>query len=242
MFFPLKDINPTERFPIVTIALIAVNAVVFMYEVALGPHVNAFIASWGVIPFEITHGVDLVGPAGGGSILHSEGPRVIFATLFSSMFIHGGFLHVFGNMLYLWIFGNNIEDLLGPAKFLLFYIACGLVAGLAHVLTQPNSAVPTVGASGAVAGVLGAYLIAYPRARVLTLVFVFIFIRLMVLPAGFLLVFWFVIQIFSGVGSLGAGSGVAWFAHIGGFVGGIVLLKLMARRRLAWLRGGERWR
>ncbi len=243
MFLPLKDINPTRRFPFVTIAFIAINVVVFLYEVALGPHINAFISAWGIVPYEITHGVDLVGPTAGGRIYHAEGPSIIFATLFSSMFIHGGFLHIFGNMLYLWIFGKNIEDLLGPAKFFVFYIVCGLIAGGAHIATQPNSAVPTVGASGAVAGVLGAYLSASPRARVLTRVFVFMFIRVMMIPASFLLVFWFIIQIFSGVGSLGAGSGVAWFAHIGGFIGGIVLLKLMAGRRLAWrgVRGDDDW-
>lgn len=240
MFFPLKDINPTERFPFVTILLIVANVAVFLYEVSLGPHISAFIAAWGMVPYELTHGVDLVGPVAGGRITHSEGPSLIFATMISSMFIHGGFLHILGNMLYLWIFGNNIEDLLGPAKFLLFYIACGLIAGLAHIITQPNSAIPTVGASGAVAGVLGAYLIAYPRARVLTLVFIIIFFRVMVLPAGFLLIFWFIIQIFSGVGSLGAsGGGVAWFAHIGGFIAGIVLLTVMAGRRLGWRKGRE---
>ena len=235
MFFPIKDINPTERFPFVTIFFIAVNVAVFVYEMSLGPHLQAFVAGYGAVPYEITHMVDLVGRSEGVPIVHTQGPGIPFATIFTSMFIHGGFLHILGNMLYLWIFGNNVEDVLGHVKFFLFYLISGIAAAAAHILTDPNSVIPTVGASGAVAGVLGAYLILFPRARVLTVVFVFIFIRLMMLPAGVLLVFWFVIQAFSGFASLGTGlsGGVAWFAHIGGFIAGIILLFLFGGRRPA---------
>ncbi len=232
MFFPLKDINPTERFPFVTIGLIVINAVVYLYEVSLGPQLSAFITSWGTVPYEIANAVDVVGRDPNAPIVHTKTPVVPYVTLLSSMFIHGGFWHLFGNMLYLWIFGNNIEDLMGPLKFLAFYLICGLLASLTHVLIQPNSTIPTVGASGAVSGVLGAYLIVYPHARVLTLVFLLFFIRLMLIPAGVLLAFWFIFNAFSGVASLGLkGGGVAWFAHVGGFLAGIVLLKLMTGRR-----------
>ena len=237
MLFPLKDINPTQRFPFVTVLLIAANVIVFVYELVLGRGVNAFITAYGMIPYEITRAADLTGESVGLPIVHVPGPPLIHLTVLTSMFIHAGFLHILGNMLYLWIFGNNIEDLLGPLKFVVFYIVCGIAAAITHILIEPSSAVPTVGASGAVSGVLGAYLVVHPRAKVLTLVFLGFFARVMLVPAAFLLVFWFVLQIFSGLGSLGAGAGaggVAWFAHIGGFVSGIVLVKLMAGRRLKW--------
>lgn len=238
MFLPLKDLNPTQRFPFVTVALIASNVAVFVYELLLGRGIEGFITAYGMTPYEITHAVDLIGSVGELPLVHAPGPPFVYLTVLTSMFIHGGFLHILGNMLYLWIFGNNIEDLLGPLRFLLFYIVCGVVAALSHVLTDPGSIVPTVGASGAVAGVLGAYLIVHPRARVLTLVFLGIFIRPMLVPAALVLIFWFVLQIFSGFLSLGAGAlggGVAWFAHIGGFVAGMVLVKLIAGRRLKWM-------
>jgi membrane associated rhomboid family serine protease len=154
--------------------------------------------------------------------------------------MHGSFLHLGGNMLYLWIFGNNIEDLLGPLKFLLFYVLCGMVAHAMHIASNPSSMIPTVGASGAIAGLLGAYLIAYPRARVVTLIFLFIFIRLTVLPAFVIIVFWFFIQLINGWASWGGMSngGVAWFAHIGGFIAGIILIYAMAGRTIYWLRHG----
>ncbi len=234
MFLPLKDRNPTLHFPYVTIALIVANVAVFLYELMLGPHINAFVAAYGATPYEITHNTDLIGQYMGVPIAHSKGPPIISLTLLTSMFLHGGFLHIFGNMLYLWIFGNNIEDILGSARFLLFYLICGLVAAVAHILSQPNSPVPVVGASGAVAGILGAYFLTFPRARVLTLVFFGFFIRLVELPAAFLLVFWFILQAFSGFASLATGlphGGVAWFAHIGGFVAGFLLIKLLLARR-----------
>jgi len=241
VLLPLKDLNPTERFPIMTIAIIVVNALVFLYELTLGSGVSRFVAAYGAIPYEITHFADLVGPDPRTSIVHVKGPAVPGLTLFTSMFIHGGFLHIFGNMLYLWIFGNNIEDILGPVRFLVFYLVCGLAAAFANIIPSPSSTVPMIGASGAIAGVLGAYLVAFPGARIVTFVFLFIFIRIMVLPAGIVLAFWFVIQLFSGFAGLstGVGGGVAWFAHIGGFLAGIILIRLMAGIRPQWhLPGG----
>ncbi len=236
--FPLKDHNPTRTRPYVTLLFVAINVVVFAYELMLGDQLETFVAAWGAIPYELTRFEDLVGPVGGG-FDHAPGPAFIPLTLLSSMFMHGSVMHIFGNMLYLWIFGNNVEDVLGHVKYFVFYILCGIVAGLAHVLFNPNSTVPTVGASGAVAGVLGAYLVMYPRARVLSLVFLGIFIRLMEVPAAVLLVLWFVMQSLQGFLSLGVremSGGVAWFAHIGGFIAGVVLAFLFAGRSIREIR------
>ena len=240
MLLPLKDMNPTERRPVVTIALIAINVAVFIYQISLGRYGHAFIASFGATPYEIIHTEDLVGVVGYGiNVAHYPGPKLIHLTLFTSMFLHGGFWHLGGNMLYLWIFGNNVEDILGPAKFLLFYFICGLAAHALHIASDPSSVIPTVGASGAISGLMGAYLIAYPRARVLTLVFLFFFIRLAVIPASFIIIWWFVIQFIFGMSSLGGtGGGTAWFAHIGGFIAGIILIYAMAWRTVYWLRHG----
>ncbi len=241
--FPLKDHNPTVRTPVVTIALVAINVVVFLYELTLGRSLGAFVAAYGAVPYEISHLTDLVGTAY-GPIQQMPGPAFIPLTLITSMFIHGSVMHVFGNMLYLWIFGNNVEDLMGRVRFIVFYFGCGIIAALTHILSSPNSTMPMVGASGAIAGVLGAYLVAYPRARVLTAVFFFIFIRLVELPAAVLLVFWFVLQSFQGVLSLGArelSGGVAWFAHVGGFIAGILGVLLLAGGRVRRLRERERW-
>ncbi len=239
MFLPLKDMNPTSRAPVVTIGLIVINVLVYFYQMSLGPQGNIIIASLGATPFEITRFTDLVGQYG-YNVQHFEGPNPVILTLITSMFLHGSLLHLGGNMLYLWIFGNNIEDILGPIKFLFFYLLCGFFAHAMHIASDPSSVIPTVGASGAVAGLLGAYLIAYPNARVLTLMFIFIFIRMTVLPAFVIIIFWFVLQIFSGFASLAGrqGGGVAWFAHIGGFLGGIALILLMAGDTVRWLRRG----
>jgi membrane associated rhomboid family serine protease len=242
MFLPLKDINPTVRTPYVTITLIGVNVLVYIYQMLLGPQSHAFIASFGATPFEITHMTDLVGTfsLGRSGLAHYPGPSPIILTLFTSMFMHGSLLHLGGNMLYLWIFGNNIEDVLGPARFLLFYLVSGLAAHALHIAMDPSSIIPTVGASGAISGVIGAYLIAYPRARVLTLVFLGFFIRMAVVPAFIVIVFWFVIQLVSAMASLGGmhGGGVAWFAHLGGFIAGIALIYAMAGNTIRWLRRG----
>jgi len=219
---PLRDVNPTRHFPIMTVILIAINVLVFIYELILGPQVEGFVQSWAIIPYEITHGVDLP-PA---SI------QPIYLTLITAMFLHGGFVHIAGNMLFLWIFGNNIEDAMGSLRFLVFYLLCGLAAAFAQIAVDPNSQIPNIGASGAIAGVLGAYLLLFPGAEIQTLVFLGFFVRLVRLPALLFLGLWFVLQLFSGVAGLGmeAMGGVAWFAHIGGFIAGLVLINLFRRR------------
>ncbi|MFQ6032294.1 MAG: rhomboid family intramembrane serine protease [Candidatus Zixiibacteriota bacterium] len=213
---PLKDDIPSYRAPIVTVALISLNCLIFFYLLSWGEEFQLAVVKWGAIPFEITHGQELT-------------PDLAFSvplSLFSSMFMHGGFFHLAGNMLYLWIFGDNVEDKLGHLKFFIFYILCGLFATLTHILTTPNSQVPMVGASGAIAGVLGAYMIRFPKARILTLILFGYFIRIVRIPALFVLGFWFVLQLLYGLPSLGSvGGGVAWFAHVGGFLAGIFLFK-----------------
>lgn len=217
MFIPLRDENPTRRFPVITILLIALNVGVFLYQVISPQGLNYHVVRMGVIPYEITHFRSL-----------AEGVRLSPPlTLFAAMFIHGGLFHLAGNMLFLWIFGNNIEDFLGPLRFIPFYLLSGLGATFVQVIFSPNSRLPMIGASGAIAGILGAYLILYPAARVLTLVFLFFFIRIVAIPAAFLLGLWFVLQVFN----VGLGGGVAWFAHIGGFLVGIGLIKWVSRRQ-----------
>lgn len=219
---PIKDDIPSRRFPLVTIAIIVANVLVYLFEVSLGTNADALVNGLGVTPAAFTHSVHTI-------------PLPIvppFLTLFTSLFLHGGFMHVFGNMLYLWIFGDNVEDALGGLRFLVFYLLCGIIASLTHILFSPGSTVPTIGASGAIAGVLGAYLSLYPRARVLTLVPLGFFIRIIYLPSLFVLGFWFILQLFYGVLSLPGGQmsgGVAWFAHIGGFLSGLVLVRVFRR-------------
>jgi membrane associated rhomboid family serine protease len=207
--FPLKDTQPSYSRPVVTIAIITVNLLVFLFEASLGPYTrNALIETYGLVPdqFRVT-------------------------TVLTSMFLHGGWLHVLGNMWFLWIFGDNIEDLLGHAKYLVFYLLCGCVAALGQVISGPYSTVPMVGASGAIAGVMGAYMIKFPRARILTLVFIIVFFTTIEIPAPIMLAYWFFIQLFSGFGSIArthiSQGGTAFFAHIAGFVAGIVLVKVM---------------
>lgn len=179
-----------------------------------------FILQYALIPVEFLSGVDLPPTI----------PVPILLTLFTSMFLHGGLVHLLGNMLYLWVFGDNVEDAMGHAKFLLFYLVCGALAAFAQIAVDPKSAVPQIGASGAIAGVLAAYFMLFPYSRVLTLIPVFFFLRLVAVPAVVLLGFWFVIQVLSGAGSFGVGGGVAWFAHIGGFVAGGFLVFVFKRR------------
>jgi membrane associated rhomboid family serine protease len=220
---PIKDDIPTERTPIVTIALIVVNCLVFLFEFLQGSQgFRHFTLVWGLIPAELTTGIEITPHA----------PVSPVVNLFTSMFMHGGLLHLGGNMLYLWIFGNNIEDKLGRVKFILFYLASGVVAALAFIATDPHGRIPLVGASGAIAGILGAYLVSYPRARVVTVLFIFYFIRIARIPALFVLGFWFVLQVLNGLPALGAsGGGVAWFAHIGGFLFGLGVFKVFVRKR-----------
>lgn len=212
---PFRDNIPTRRAPVVTVALITLNLAVFFYQYLLVPHAALrLVYLYGVIPWEITHGV--------ARIPH---PVPLYATPVTSMFVHGGFFHVAGNMLYLWIFGNNVEDAMGRGRFLLFYLLCGLAGAFAQVMMNPSSTVPMVGASGAISGVLGAYLLLYPHARVLTLVSFGWFIRLVEIPALVVLGFWIIVQLLNGLLTFTfEGGGVAWFAHIGGFGAGMLLI------------------
>jgi membrane associated rhomboid family serine protease len=222
---PLRSSERTYSPPTVTLLLILVNVLVFVFEISMpnepsydnpgGLTLNSFIATYGIVP-----------------------DRFHFSGLITSMFIHGGLMHVAGNMWFLWVFGKAIEDLLGHVRFLFFYLACGIAAGLVHILVNPFSPVPTVGASGAIAGVMGAYLIKFPHARIVTLVW-FFFVTAIDIPAAFLLLYWFAIQFFSGFGSIGysqvSKGDVAWFAHIGGFIAGMLLVMLIpARQRYRW--------
>ncbi len=239
---PLRDNNPRFSTPYVTWGLIGLNVLVFLYEFAMGPYgMRQFVAYFGLIPLRAfqpqLYLQAVMEHAPFGQLVAVDLPPV-FLPFLTSMFMHGGWLHLGGNMLYLWVFGDNVEDSLGHVRFLLFYLACGVGASLAHcwvaLALRPMDALTTVvGASGAVAGVLGAYLYLFPRARVMTLVPIFIFIQFMELPAQLVLGLWFVIQFFSGVGSLGryAGGGVAFWAHIGGFGLGFLLARVLPRRR-----------
>ena len=215
-----------------TVLLVVCNTLIFIYQLGLGSQSGErFIRSFALIPARLFHAQ----AAGDGAV-----PAAV--TVFTSMFLHGGFFHVAGNMLYLWIFGNNIEDAMGRMRFVLFYTLCGFFAAFSHALTNTSSLVPMIGASGAVSGVLGAYLLLYPRARVLTLVPIFFFIRIIEIPAVYVLGFWFVLQFLSFLVSAGSGGGgVAWFAHIGGFIAGFVLIGLFKRRDVPF-GGGRRFR
>jgi membrane associated rhomboid family serine protease len=232
---PLHDDNPTRRVPVVTLALVAANVAVFIFELTLpryGLTLAGMFAKLGVVPFELAHGYD-VPPA-------DLVPW--WATPFTAMFVHGGWLHLIFNMLYLWIFGNNVEDRLGRPRILGFYLVCGLVATATQVLTATGSAVPVIGASGAIAGVLGAYLVLFPRARVLTVVTLGFIFPVLAVPAWVLLVVWFALQALQGALSFGhPGVAVAFFAHVGGFVTGLALalpLARLGRRRAVRPRSG----
>jgi membrane associated rhomboid family serine protease len=243
--FPLKDNIPTERTAYVTIALIAINAFVYFVlqkgGIFSGPS-NSIVVDWGVIPYELTHpGKECAETL--GSIVCEGQPGVVgsppdqpptILTIFSSMFMHGSILHLAGNMLFLWIFGNNVEDAMGPVRFIVFYLVGGLAAVALQVIASPDAAVPTIGASGAVAAVLGGYILLYPRARVITLIFIIFFFTIVELPAMLILGFWFLQQILFGVYDVanptGGGGGVAYFAHIGGFLFGLAAIKVFAQR------------
>ncbi|HZP36838.1 MAG TPA: rhomboid family intramembrane serine protease [Methylomirabilota bacterium] len=218
--FPLKDDNPSATAPLVTVLLIVLNVLVFVYQISLsvgGPEgaraAQAFIEEFGLVPCRLT----------GACRVAADLPSPML-TIFSSMFMHGGLFHIGGNMLYLWIFGNNVEDTLGHGRFLIFYLLSGVAAALAQTVVGPSSMVPMVGASGAISGVLGAYLILFPHARVTTLIILGFFFRLVHIPAVIVLGFWIVVQVLNGLGSFGASGGVAFFAHIGGFLAGMGLL------------------
>ena len=211
--FPLRSIERVVNATPITIALIAVNLALFLFQNTLPPAAHsAMLMKYAIVPDQ----------------LHST-------SLITSMFLHGGWLHILGNMWFLWVFGRNLEDVLGGTRFLAFYLLCGIFAGIAHILLNWYSPLPTIGASGAIAGVMGGYLVKFPGARIVTLIFVLFFVTTMELPAAVLLAYWFVIQIFSGVGSIVATSyqqgGTAWFAHVGGFVAGMLLIRRFATRR-----------
>jgi membrane associated rhomboid family serine protease len=225
---PFQDQNPTRRFPVVTLTLIALNVVAFLlWEPITGSaeEQELFFYCHGAIPAEM---VDLQ-PIPEVAVVC--GGKSVIASIFSSMFLHGGIMHIVGNMLFLWVFGNNVEDRMGSPVFLGFYLLSGVAAAYSQVLPGPDSAIPLIGASGAVAGVLGAYIVMFPHARVRTLV-IFYFITVIQLPALVVLGFWFLLQAFQGVGSLaGDVGGVAWFAHIGGFIFGALVALLFYRTR-----------
>ena len=210
--FPLRDTQPSYSTPVVTICIIVVNILIFLFQFSLGDWGNTqLISEYGLIP-----------------------ARWHLSNIITSMFLHGGWLHVLGNMWFLWIFGDNIEDVLGHLKYVAFYLLCGIAAATLHIVSDPYSRIPTVGASGAIAGVMGAYVVKFPRARITTLAFILFFVTTWEIPAVVMLGYWFLIQLFSGVGSIGysrvSQGGVAWFAHVGGFVAGIVLIKVMGAR------------
>jgi membrane associated rhomboid family serine protease len=237
---PLKDDVPGRTVPFVTVALIALNVLAFLYQISLGIDTRgpgagaaeALVSEFGVTPCRLTGSCPAGLARAAGDFPHP------WATIVTSMFLHGGLFHVVGNMLYLWIFGNNVEDTLGHGRFLLFYLASGVAAAVGQTLVSPASAIPMIGASGAVSGVLGAYLLLFPYATILTLLTFGFFVRFVHVPAMIVLGFWIVVQLLNGyitfsARSLGRGEsgGVAWFAHIGGFLAGMVLLFLLRPRR-----------
>jgi membrane associated rhomboid family serine protease len=251
--FPLRDNIGTNRFPIITAALIVACTLIFLFEISRPPttlpgyrtgiqrSVSGFdrvTAEWGFVPCELVDRckypgrADLSSPDGGtAEVRVAQHPP--WLTLFASIFMHGGWLHIVGNMLFLWIFGNNVEDRMGRFRYLLFYLVCGLVAALTQLATDPSSGVPNIGASGAIAGVLGAYIVLYPRARVLTAIILLVFFAIVEVPAILLLGAWFLLQVLDGsAGLVSAGAGgVAYFAHVGGFVAGLLLVWPLVRGR-----------
>lgn len=237
--FPYRDENPAEHSPFVTIALILLNVLAWVFVQGLGADEAAMASSlcnWGLIPGELT------GKAAGALVPLTPqfecqvDAQANWLTLITMQFLHGGWLHLIGNMLFLWVFGNNIEDSMGHVRFLFFYLACGLAAAAAQMLANPASPIPAVGASGAVSGVLGAYLLLFPRVRVWMIVPIFIFLTRIALPAWMYLIYWIVVQFLSGIGDTLArsggevsGGGVAFWAHVGGFVAGMVLIHFLVR-------------
>ena len=217
---PLRDIIPSRTTPVVTVALIAINVLVFIFELSLGRGVDAFTLSFGLVPAAFS-----------------------WVTVFTSMFLHGGLLHVAGNMLYLWIFGDNVEDRMGHGRFLVFYLLCGVAAALAQTMTAPDSLVPMLGASGATAGVMGAYFVLYPKSRIVSLVPLFFFFQIIEVPAILFLGIWFLMQFVNGLGSIvtvaggQSAGGVAFWAHVAGFVAGIsgvMVFRRPERQRVEW--------
>ncbi len=217
VFVPIRGEKRAARFPVVSLFLLLLNGAVFLYELLQGPAaLRLLVLRYGLIPYEVTHGVDLE------PLL----PVSVYVTLFSSIFLHGNAFHLASNMLYLWVFGKNVEDEVGRGRFAVFFVLCGLAAALVHVASDPASQRPTIGASGAVSGLLGAYLLLYPRARVL----VFMVFGLVRMPAVVLLVVWVIVQVLNV--SLGSDESVAWIAHIGGFIAGLLMAPLFRQKRI----------
>jgi membrane associated rhomboid family serine protease len=250
MFLPLSDENPTLRRPVVTYLLLAANLGIWLVVQGAGEATALLtsVCNLGMVPGELTGRAPLgFGvPIGGGASCVVDNEAINLWTPLISMFLHGGWLHLLGNCLFLWIFGNNVEDSMGRVRFLVFYVLCGLAAAGAHVLVTPSSAIPTVGASGAISGVMGAYLVLYPRVRVKVLLFIVIFIRIIQVPAWVVLLGWFGMQLLMGVPQLltvdpeVSGSGVAFWAHIGGFAAGVLLVKPFENRSLVSRRTSAR--
>jgi membrane associated rhomboid family serine protease len=223
MMLPLSDSPRTRRTPWINLTLIVINVVVFLYELTLGSDLEAFARHWGVVPVQVAQ-----------ALQGSPGAHLaVLATLITATFLHAGWLHLGGNMLFLWIFGDNVEDRLGHGRYLVFYLVCGIVANLAQVYAAPTSDVPAIGASGAIAGVLGAYAVTYPGATVSVILPIFFLFTVVDVPALIMIGLWFITQFFSGVASLGEASaeagGVAWWAHVGGFVFGMLLMIVLPK-------------
>ena len=221
---PLRDVIPSRTFPALVVTIIALNAVAFFYELTLtDPQLALFVRQYGVVPIDFSLG-----------------------SVFTSMFLHGGWMHILGNMLFLWIFGDNVEDRMGHGRFLVFYLLCGAIAAVAHVLSEPSSTVPTIGASGAIAGVMGAYFVLYPHSRILTLLPIIVFWQIIEVPAIVFLGFWFLLQLFSGFGTMlmaTPAGGIAFWAHVAGFAAGVVLVFVFRRperTRVEWWDSGPR--
>lgn len=220
---PLRDTRTSNSAPTLTILIIVANVLVFLYMISLDPYSqNDFIRHYALIP-----------------------ARLRLSSLITSMFLHGGWMHLIGNMWFLWVYGDNVEDILGHGKYLLFYLVCGVVAALTQYAISPDSRVPILGASGAIAGVMGAYIVKFPHSRILTLIPLFVFWTTIEIPAVLILAYWFILQFFNGIGSIGysqvSQGGVAFFAHVGGFIGGMILINVMStrqrygrRRDLSW--------
>ena len=220
---PLRALIRSLSRPSVTILLIAANTLVFLYMISLDDYtLNHFIRQYAMVP-----------------------SRLHLSTIVTMMFLHGGWMHLIGNMWFLWVFGDNVEDVLGHGKYLLFYLLCGVIAAIAQYAISPDSRVPVLGASGAIAGVMGAYLVKFPNSRILTLLPLFVFFTSVEMPAWLILVYWFVLQFFSGLGSIGysqaSAGGVAFFAHVGGFIAGMVLVSVMPARQRYSRRADLNW-
>ena len=221
---PLKDKNPPHTFPFVNYLLIAANVIVFFYELSLGKQLDPFIAKYGLVPQRYFY-----------DVAHHISPLLRYVPFLSSMFLHGGWMHIIGNMWFLFIFGDNVEDKMGHQSYLVFYLLGGLAAAVIQLLSSVGSSVPTIGASGAISSVLGAYIVMFPRAKIVTLLPIFFFFDIIDISAFLFIGFWFLMQVVSGVQAIGidTSGGIAWWAHIGGFAAGIMMVPIFSKKRFA---------